>query len=146
MSTSNKSRLDELRAKIGQQLPVKAVSSPNPPPESPAVQPERSNPAESKAPTPTRTTVAPRLRPEVQTRSGRGMQFYLDDTDRKIIHSLALWFSSQDRRVSDSQVIKAAIRLASIQQNARLLEIGDEVRAADRRLHKSKPPRPGKKA
>jgi len=74
------------------------------------------------------------------------MQFYLDDTDRKIIHSLALWFSSQDRRVSDSQVIKAAIRLASIQQNARLLEIGDEVRAADRRLHKSKPPRPGKKA
>ena len=78
-------------------------------------------------------------------RSGRGMQFYLDETDRRIMNSLAVWFASQDRRVSDSQVIKAAIRLATGQQNTRLLEICDEVRATDRRRRpKPKPERAGK--
>src|SRR5271166_5753939 len=140
---STKSRLDELKAKIGQQLPAKMVAAPiASAPETPIIQPEKSKPTEQKASAPPQGSPAVRSRPEVQARSGRGMQFYLDDTDRKIIHSLALWFSSQDRRVSDSQVIKAAIRLASIQQNARLLEIGDEVRAADRRLQKTKPPKP----
>ena len=76
--------------------------------------------------------VTPPAKPE-PVRSGRGVQFYLDDSDRKLISNLAVWFGSQDRRVSDSQVIKAAIRLASTQQNSRLLEIGDAVRATDRR-------------
>ena len=41
----------------------------------------------------------------------------------------------QDRRVSDSQVIKAAIRMAESNQGAKLLEICDEVRGTDRRRH-----------
>src|SRR5713226_7985923 len=57
---------------------------------------------------------------EAVPRSGRGVQFYLEDADRKIIHGLAVWFASQDLRVSDSQIVKAAIRLAEAHQGAKL--------------------------
>jgi|HubBroStandDraft_3_1064219.scaffolds.fasta_scaffold177727_3 hypothetical protein len=69
-------------------------------------------------------------------RSGRGVQFYLDDLDRKFISQLAFWFASQNRRVSDSQVIKAAVRYASQQTSPRLLQICDELLGADRRRTK----------
>ena len=49
--------------------------------------------------------------------------------------------ASQDRRMSDSQVIKASIRLAAAQQNAKLLDLADEVRAGDRRRN----PKPDRK-
>jgi len=142
MPGPKKDRLAELRAAIGQQL--KPVAPTQPPP-APAAEPGKGRGVAEKktAPAPARSTPVP-APTSAPTRSGRGMQFYLDDTDRKIIHRLAAWFGSQDRRVSDSQVIKSAIRLASIQPNARLLEICDEIRAADRRLQKSKPAKPPK--
>ena len=78
--------------------------------------------------------------PEPVARSGKGVQFYLDDADRKIIHRLAVWLASQDRRVSDSQVIKAAIRMADAHQGAKLLDFCDEIRATDRRRQKRASP------
>lgn len=132
MSGPKKDRLAELRAAVGQHIkPVTASPAPQ-------NEPGKGRGVEKKAPH-TRSTMPAQAVPEIPARSGRGMQFYLDDTDRKTIHSLAVWFGSQDRRVSDSQVIKTAVRFASIQPNARLLEICDEVRAADRRLQKSRP-------
>lgn len=65
---------------------------------------------------------------------GRGVQFYLDDEDRKYIRDLALWFASQDRRVSDSQVIKILIR--AIRPSSALIEVCDIVRQSDRRREK----------
>jgi len=143
MSGPKKDRLAELRAAVGQHIkPVAAAPRTSEAP--PAVtEPEKGRGADKKTPAARSTTPAQAPR-ELPARSGRGMQFYLDDTDRKTIHGLAVWFGSQDRRVSDSQVIKAAIRFASVQPNARLLEICDAVRAADRRLQKSKPAKPEK--
>jgi len=145
MPGPKKDRLAELRAAIGQQLkPVApAQAAPAAPAPSAAEAGKGRGGAEKKAPAPRGSSPVP-APAAAPTRSGRGMQFYLDDADRKIIHGLAVWFGSQDRRVSDSQVIKAAIRLASIQPNSRLLEICDQVRAADRRLQKSKRVKPPK--
>jgi hypothetical protein len=127
MSTTKKDVLAELRSAIGQQIKPHAEQ-----PAAPA--PQKDAPARPGARKPSRRTAknAP-AEPPRPARSGRGVQFYLEDEDRRIINSLAVWFASQDRRLSDSQVIKAAIRLAAQQQNARLLEIGDTVRAGDRR-------------
>ena len=131
---AKKDILAELKSAIGQQKLTPGPASPvntTPEPEYPAA----------------RKPVAPERRPaksaslEPVPRSGRGSQFYLDDADRKIIHRLAVWFGSQDRRVSDSQVIKTAIRMADAQQGAKLLELCDQVRAADRRLQKKAPSR-----
>ena len=136
MAGAKKNVLDELRNKISQQLPSKAAASDARATAEPQGDSPKSKPPETKHPT--RSVATPRPQPEIPKRSGRGMQFYLEDSDRKIIHSLAVWFGSQDRRVSDSQVVKAAIRLATAQQNARLLAIADEVRATDRRHQSSK--------
>jgi hypothetical protein len=145
MPGPKKDRLAELRAAIGQQLKPGAPAQPAPATPPPAAaEPGKGRGVAEKKAFPARSTPAPQPPTSTPTRSGRGMQFYLDDTDRKIIHRLAAWFGSQDRRVSDSQVIKSAIRLASIQPNSRLLEICDEIRSADRRLQKSKHTKPPK--
>ena len=144
MSAPKKNRLlDELRLKINQQLPAKAPVAPETK-AAPAAAQEPQPAAEPKAATAAARVPASRPKPEAAPRTGRGMQLYLDDTDRKIIHSLAVWFGSQDRRVSDSQVVKAAIRFSAGQQSSRLLQIADDVRATDRRHRKAtakKPPR-----
>ena len=145
---TKKDMLADLRAAIGKQMKphepeppaaARQASSPTKAPSTPGTHEERK-------PRVPRRENGPELKPVAAlVRSGRGMQFYLDETDRRIMNSLAVWFASQDRRVSDSQVIKAAIRLASGQQNTRLLDICDEVRATDRRRGpKPKPERAGK--
>src|SRR2546427_330138 len=104
--SGTKDRLAELRAAVGQHIKPPAAS--NPTLALPAgSEPEKGRGSKKKTP-PARSKVAAPAGPEIPARSGRGMQFYLDDTDRKTIHGLAVWFGSQDRRVSDSQVIKAA--------------------------------------
>ena len=135
MSEPKKDKLADLRALIGHNIKSVAPAEPKPTPE-----PKAEEKGREVAPKKTADQRVHKPAPAANkspARSGRGMQFYLDDSDRKTIHGLAVWFGSQDRRVSDSQVIKAAIRLAYIQTNARLLEICDEVRAGDRRLQKS---------
>jgi hypothetical protein len=133
--------LAELRSAIGQQ--IKPHAAPPSPPAAPAEKPV-ATPAAARKPAGRHRTTAS-AEPAAPTRSGRGVQFYLEDSDRKIINSLAVWFASQDRRLSDSQVIKTAIRLAAAQQNSRLLEIAETVRSGDRRRQPKgtakKPPR-----
>ena len=141
MKSSRKDTLAELRAAIGQQIKPVATATPAPA----ASKPAGKGSAHAKKTPPARSVTPTSAAPELPARSGRGMQFYLDDTDRKIIHGLATWFGSQDRRVSDSQVVKSVIRFASIQPGARLLEICDAVRATDRRLQKAKPAKTAKK-
>jgi hypothetical protein len=124
-----KGRLDSLRLAIGSQ-----IKPPVPQHTTPAAQRQPAAPAEQK-PRAAERPKRQKSKPQLSTMSGRGMQFYLEDTDRKIIRSIAGWFMAQDRRMSDSQVVKTALRLAAAQQSNRLLELGDEVRAGDRRHH-----------
>jgi hypothetical protein len=127
----NKNILAELKSAIGQKITPIAPSAPAPAAE--AVRPSNRKAAPSARPRAVK--LAP---PERTPRSGRGIQFYLEDADRKIINSLAGWFMSQDRRVSDSQVIKTAIRMAEAHQGSKLLEICDQVRGTDRRRQQRK--------
>jgi len=128
--------LAELRSAIGQQ--IKPHAAPPSPPAAPAEKPV-ATPAAARKPAGRHRTTAS-AEPAAPTRSGRGVQFYLEDSDRKIINSLAVWFASQDRRLSET-----AIRLAAAQQNSRLLEIAETVRSGDRRRQPKgtakKPPR-----
>jgi hypothetical protein len=135
-----KNALADLQAAIARQIkphdpaPAPAQSEPSPAPTARA---------EKKSSEPVQARPLPA--PKAPVRSGRGVQFYLDDSDRKLISNLAVWCGSQDRRMSDSQIIKAALRFTSIQPGARLIEICDELRASDRRRHAKKPNRAGEK-
>jgi len=129
---AKKDILAELKNAIGQKMTPRPSSPP--PPHEP-----KAPPAPKKTSARLRGNAAKVAPPPSTPRSGRGVQFYLEEGDRKIINSLAVWFMSQDRRVSDSQVIKAAIRLAESNQGAKLLDICDEVRGTDRRRHQRKP-------
>jgi len=143
MKTEKKSALADLQAAIKKQIKPAAAAPSVPVQEETTTRPVRVG-KKSTSPPPAPAVGEGRGAPphgKPLSRSGKGVQFYLDDADRKLIANLAVWFGSQDRRVSDSQVIKAAIRLASVQSNAKLLEICDEVRATDRRRHTRKPKR-----
>jgi hypothetical protein len=135
MSGPKKNMLDELRQKINQQLPSRPSPAASEPAPAPAKEPEPAPPVVKHKPAAERPAKAalPRQKTVVPTRTGRGMQLYLDDTDRKIITNLAVWFGSQEKRLSDSQVVKAAIRFAEGQGRVRLLQIADDVKKSDRR-------------
>ena len=131
--THKDDKLSSLRAAIGQQMAARPQSAPPPVKEPPATPtPKARREPRPKAGqgsgTPKKVTM------EKTARSGKGVQFYLDNDDRKLINSLAVWFASQDRRVSDSQVIKILIR--ATRPNSALLEICDTVRQSDRRREK----------
>jgi len=128
---SNKSILAELKSAIGQKITPVMPSAPEP-------AAEAGRPTSRKTDPSGRRRAAKLAPPERVPRSGRGIQFYLEDADRKIINSLAGWFMSQDRRVSDSQVVKTAIRMAEAHQGAKLLEVCDKVRGTDRRRQQRK--------
>jgi hypothetical protein len=130
MKSEKKNMLADLQAAIAKQIKPAAAAPAPTKKESP--RPPAHAEKKRSAPVPL---------PKTPVRSGRGVQFYLDDTDRKVITNLATWLAAQDRRVSDSQVIKAAVRFASISPNNRFLEICDELRASDRRRHAKKPKR-----
>ena len=125
-------KLAALRSAIGQQLTPRAQSpsSKEEPKAESAKKDSVHPPAKRKPPAEPKARQRPATA-AVGMRSGRGVQFYLDDEDRKLISSLALWFASQDRRVSDSQVIKILIR--ATRPNSALLEVCDVVRQNDRR-------------
>jgi hypothetical protein len=130
-----KNILGALQAAIASQIkPHAEAPAPAKPPETAPPTPAR---AEKKSSAPVQSKPLPP--PKAPVRSGRGVQFYLDDADRKIITNLATFLGAQDRRMSDSQVIKAAVRFASISPSARFIEICDEVRGLDRRRHAKKP-------
>lgn len=43
---------------------------------------------------------------------GKAIQFYLHDSDEKIIRELAVWLAPHRKRINDSLVIKAVLRAA----------------------------------
>src|SRR3954452_20992192 len=59
-------------------------------------------------------TDVPRQRPgtERSSATGKRTQVFLHDADRRIIRELVAYFAGQGRRVSESLVIKAALRAA----------------------------------
>ncbi len=125
-----KNVLEELKSAIGKKMLPTAEAAP------PIAQHSVQPPTSKTAPRQRRQIPAKPVPPDAPRRSGRGVQFYLEDSDRRTIHRLAVWFGSQDRRVSDSQVVKTALRMADANQGAKLLELCDEVRAADPRRQK----------
>jgi hypothetical protein len=125
-----KNMLADLQAAIAKQIKPHEPAPAKPEPAPPVRAEKKSSEPHEARPLPA---------PTAPVRSGRGVQFYLDDSDRKLISNLAVWCGSQDRRMSDSQIIKAALRFTSIQPGSRLIEICDELRASDRRRHAKKP-------
>lgn len=69
------------------------------------------------------------------TERGRPLNCWMKEEDMALIRQLATYISSEGHRVSDSQVIKAAIRVA--QPDKKLLRAFEEVIAQDGRLKKS---------
>jgi hypothetical protein len=65
------------------------------------------------------------------TKRGKAVNIYLHEADRVRIRELSAYLANEGLRVSDSQVIKAALLLA--QPDKRLLKAYQEVRGADQR-------------
>lgn len=62
---------------------------------------------------------------------GKPVNIYLHDADRRRIRDLAAYLANEGLRVSDSQVIKAALLVA--QPDKRLLKAYLEIKGADQR-------------
>jgi hypothetical protein len=60
---------------------------------------------------------------------GKAVNIYLHDADRVRIRELSAYLANEGLRVSDSQVIKAALLLA--QPDKRLLKAYQQIRGAD---------------
>ena len=54
----------------------------------------------------------PRIAKPSKNKVGQPVQFWLHDDDRQTIRELAAWLAGQGFRTSDSQVIRAVLRLA----------------------------------
>lgn len=70
----------------------------------------------------------------VVPKRGRAVNIYLHDADQVRIRELAAYLASEGLRVSDSQIIKAALLLA--EPDKRLLKAYREVKGADQRYKK----------
>ena len=62
---------------------------------------------------------------------GKAVNIYLHDADRARIRDLAAYLANEGQRVSDSQIIKAALLLA--QPDRRLLKAYLEIKGVDQR-------------
>ena len=72
----------------------------------------------------------------VATGRGKPMNLYLHPEDTQRIRSLAAYLTGQGFRVSDSQVVKAALRVASADSS--LLSAYEQAATADQRFKRSK--------
>jgi len=68
------------------------------------------------------------------TKRGKPLNCWMHDDDIQRIRDLATFISSEGFRVSDSQVLKAALRIAK--PDSRFLRAFEEVRDSDGRLKK----------
>ena len=78
----------------------------------------------------------PERRAPVTTGRGKPMNLYLHPEDTLRIRSLAAYLTGQGFRVSDSQVVKAALRVASADSS--LLSAYEQAVTADQRFKRSK--------
>jgi superfamily II DNA/RNA helicase len=67
----------------------------------------------------------------VAPKRGKAVNIYLHEADQGRIRELAAYLASEGQRVSDSQIIKAAVLLA--QPDKRLLKAYLEIKGADQR-------------
>jgi len=65
------------------------------------------------------------------SKRGKAVNIYLHEADRVRIRELAAYLANEGQRVSDSQIIKAALLLA--QPDKRLLKAYQEIKGADQR-------------
>ena len=95
--------------------------------------------------TPVVKTAPVTLKPErqslVTTGRGKPTNLYLHPEDTQRIRSLAAYLTGQGFRVSDSQVVKAALRVASADSS--LLSAFEQAVTADQRFKRSKDAREG---
>jgi hypothetical protein len=103
MAKSNKAA--DLLKLLGQKTPSSALTakSSTGPAAKPGIEQDRA--AKQPKPSPTRTA------PPRGSR-GKAIQFYLHDSDEKLIREFAVWLSPHRKRINDSLVIKAVLRAA----------------------------------
>ena len=78
----------------------------------------------------------PERKAAVTTGRGKPMNLYLHPEDTQRIRSLAAFLTGQGFRVSDSQVVKAALRVASADSS--LLSAYEQAVTADQRFKRTK--------
>jgi len=88
---------------LGQRTPSGPKPSPNPPPPAALRRPLATQARRARAGKPQRVPSAAH---------GKAIQFYLHDSDEKLIRELAVWLSPHRKRINDSLVIKAVLRAA----------------------------------
>jgi hypothetical protein len=71
-------------------------------------------------------------KPSTAPKRGKPVNIYLHDADQVRIRNLAAYLANEGLRVSDSQIIKAALLLA--QPDKRLLKAYQEIKGADQRF------------
>ena len=119
---SSKTKVDSLLASIQRTAPPATAS--------------QSEPAPVAVPKPTRKA-APRTMPTApKSKVGKPVQFWLHDEDRQIIRELAAWLSGQGIRLTDSMVVRAALRTAKT--GGELLEAYRQASQLDGRLKQRK--------
>jgi hypothetical protein len=72
------------------------------------------------------------------SKRGKAVNIYLHDADQVRIRELAAYLANEGQRVSDSQIIKAALSLA--QPDKRLLKAYLEIKGADQRYKQEPDP------
>ena len=84
----------------------------------------------------TKAARTPKKGTEGQSKRGRPMNLYIHPEDEHQIRRLAGWLAMQGYRVSDSQVVKAALRCAGTDKD--LLKAYQSTIASDGRYKQSK--------
>ena len=79
--------------------------------------------------------------PPAKRKFGTPAQFWLHDEDRRILRELAAWLSGQELRLTDSMVIRAALRTAKTGDE--LLQACRQAGEADGRFKRHKSAEPG---
>jgi hypothetical protein len=122
MSSKPKNPIHEsLIAAIQRKVPA------NPSPPIAAIEQPRQEPAKSE----------PRAKPvRAKRRIGSPAQFWLHDEDKRILRELAAWLSGQGVRLTDSLVVRAALR--SARTGDEFLKAFHEAAELDGRLKKYK--------
>jgi hypothetical protein len=72
------------------------------------------------------------VKPGIAAKRGKAVNIYLHNADQVRIRDLAAYLANEGLRVSDSQVIKAALLVA--QPDKRLLKAYLEIKGADQRF------------
>jgi hypothetical protein len=120
---NNKSKkVEGLLAAIQRQVPTQEAA--------PALVPTEADQPETRRKAPRTASDEPK------SRAGKAVQFWVWDQDRQLIREFAAWLAGQGERPSDSQVIRAALRMAKT--NSEFLKAYRQIAQMDGRLKQRK--------